>query len=101
MIVKRDLCICGEKQKPKETHDQFKTIICENCLEVISYEKTNEKRSKSKSEKEKLFLVKYINGIFNHTEYSLVKANSFEEACYKIDKESVTINTDFKNLTIE
>lgn len=50
MIIKRDLCLCGDKQKPKQTIDQFKTIICENCLEVISYKKA-EKKKKTKKDK--------------------------------------------------
>jgi hypothetical protein len=38
MRTKRNSCKCGKAQKPKQTTDKFKSIICENCYEVLSYE---------------------------------------------------------------
>ena len=40
--VERNECVC-KKQKIKICADEFNTVICTNCYEIISYEKPDKK----------------------------------------------------------
>lgn len=43
-VIERNECIClPKKQKIKICIDEFNTVICTNCYEIISYEKPDKK----------------------------------------------------------
>lgn len=52
MRIETNRCDCNNRQ-PKQIDDKYNSMVCENCFEVISYEKP-EKKSKNKKSKPKI-----------------------------------------------
>lgn len=48
MIKFGKLCKCGDEQKPKKINDKHKTVYCEVCWNIISWEDSSKEAKKIK-----------------------------------------------------